>query len=1534
MRWRQPTRTEGRLWLAQFNEALHDWVQAGFPDDDQPSRALAALRALLDREPDCADLVSGLAVTLLFQGQDSLPAARGVEAAELGLRAERMRVDDDGERSLQRTYLLNAKARIRLGDHETFTGLDEAAEAAHIVNKPGQEGPLVDYLRAWTAVTEADGWDALLEPDRALDGYHAAFDLVGPFVSGDDHLLRLLVEVVTFLYGDSEEHPDELVQATLRSIWHALASMRVNSAIGIARCKAILRSDDADESARAVADAIARFGPGASDAALFTPIVRNIDLASTRAVVNAVVEQAGALRLDSHPYLAVLCAVSSAKLAEDGGDPAELLTEAQVSRENVADRLAIAASLGWAFVAEAKCESSTMLEPQGVQPFVLAMERLVETEDERLRDLRILASLDEPLAYAIDQLTKAFERDGDTATRIHLARLLDGVRGARPPFVALLRGAKAVDDIEAGRHALDRLGRLEAALRTWPEAACVIQREGGSGTIFICISADTPPFVVRADAAWREAARALGSELQAQAAELDLVGTPGPAAGMERAGRTAFETLPQPLQQFIAAHRVLLLCPDYRTNGDSIPYELFHDGSDWLGITKVLARYPSLRAMTRSVEGTALRVQERRALAVAVPHAEGFDDLRFAAEEADWVQQRLADDDWDAPVIATDRVSAAFLLQRLPFASHIHVAAHGDATGRDEAIVCVDGERLHTDDLLRRFFPRMPTVYLNTCDLATTRYVGAGVSRGLALAMTEQGAGAVVANLLPVDDAFSSQLAQAFYASESPFGEALRLARSSLASSGVSPLFWSTTVLLGDPRTTLRPSRPTPTLAGRLLNAYFEAPGEVDETAILEAARALATGQEDPRLTAAVSLVRDVASWDDVPERATLAASLQIALTLDHLPTAAMIAFMIVDSMDDEAEHDLASRAIAETLALLEPLEAEGGVWKRLLDRLLARWAELQRGEGRLEGRVSGPGSPEEHQEMTEIGRALTDAQLAVAARAMRRGEAPGPRNEQSAADVCWNAILAGGGIDLDDTQAAFAYARQTVQRLVSVGGLSEEIASLATTAIAGFLMWSWSRQPAADLPAEMAEGQSSTLGIVVQSLGEHWPPMPADWFATVEPFREETASALATLEGLPYDDSLYPRIDEVISGIHARADELLEHVRVDHPDRLPDAATWILGTLVERNTYSWTDGSVPEDISERLRGVFFSIASPGDDLFIPWLMEGFKSVREREMDELDRWKYGIGDAQAEDTEADRADYEDAESDDSHEHPSYESVARIPRGEREATIRELLEEVAEDTADGLPEGLIAAVVDESYLPVIERGLDPAAPLVVQSNAVRTIGLLADWQWDHREIASPDTSIPRLLSLYEATEVRRIRQEIVQTVFKFDPTDLPIEFVLDRLALDHQAVKGAILSEMQFVVDRPYLRDLVNDRLLPMLHEFCEYPLSQSVYRDDLFGESDFRFWVFRCIRTIGNPESVPVIERYMESTNWPLEALVEAAHAHWALTGVPTYLEVLRRAKREDALGNAETALKEMEKFVRAEARKKKASSEQPEKRP
>ena len=68
----------------------------------------------------------------------------------------------------------------------------------------------------------------------------------------------------------------------------------------------------------------------------------------------------------------------------------------------------------------------------------------------------------------------------------------------------------------------------------------------------------------------------------------------------------------------------------------------------------------------------------------------------------------------------------------------------------------------------------------------------------------------------------------------------------------------------------------------------------------------------------------------------------------------------------------------------------------------------------------------------------------------------------------------------------------------------------------------------------------------------------------------------------------------------------------------------WLLGCLIKNNTYSYTRGSAPEHVEEKMKDVFYHYNAKAEGKIFPWLDRGFKSVREAEPYELTRWKYGL----------------------------------------------------------------------------------------------------------------------------------------------------------------------------------------------------------------------------------------------------------------------------------------------------------------------
>jgi TIR domain-containing protein len=253
--------------------------------------------------------------------------------------------------------------------------------------------------------------------------------------------------------------------------------------------------------------------------------------------------------------------------------------------------------------------------------------------------------------------------------------------------------------------------------------------------------------------------------------------------------------------------------------------------------------------------------------------------------------------------------------------------------------------------------------------------------------------------------------------------------------------------------------------------------------------------------------------------------------------------------------------------------------------------------------------------------------------------------------------------------------------------------------------------------------------------------------------------------------------------------------------------------------------------------------------------------------------------------------------------------------DRRRRIGQLLEQTPGDSIDNLPEGLLDLIADRGDVAVLEEKLTPGTPTTVLVNAINAIGLAVDWEWRHKVIKSPH-SVAKLIALYAELDDVDVRSNILMAISKFPSTEIPFDFLIDRLAIDPPLLKANILAEMQFHVEKPYLSRVVLRRLLPLLHEFCGYPQEQCMYSDEFQGEMDFRYWVFRCLGAVGSRESVPIIEGFLATNVWPLDMLAEAANAHWDITQTTNYIDILRKAKKEGVAGNTEHALEEMEEYL------------------
>ena len=244
----------------------------------------------------------------------------------------------------------------------------------------------------------------------------------------------------------------------------------------------------------------------------------------------------------------------------------------------------------------------------------------------------------------------------------------------------------------------------------------------------------------------------------------------------------------------------------------SIPWELLHDGDDFLG-----RRFRIGRLVT--MDGEERPALQRRmtpplsALIVADPSG----DLPAALDEAREVERILEDSPAIGPVTTlTGRVTVRTFRDELPKHDILHYAGHADFASGEANLRLADGPlatRLIEQVAGHVDFPGL--VFLNACSSAgDTRAVSSGVdplggASGVASSLLLAGVRHVVGTLWEVRDEVARQFARSFHRSlgaSETIGAAMERARQAVAGRhGEGSLLWADHLLYGDPTWRIEP---------------------------------------------------------------------------------------------------------------------------------------------------------------------------------------------------------------------------------------------------------------------------------------------------------------------------------------------------------------------------------------------------------------------------------------------------------------------------------------------------------------------------------------------------------------------------------------------------------------------------------------------------------------------------------------------------------------------------------------------------------
>ncbi len=273
----------------------------------------------------------------------------------------------------------------------------------------------------------------------------------------------------------------------------------------------------------------------------------------------------------------------------------------------------------------------------------------------------------------------------------------------------------------------------------------------------------------------------------------------------ERVCRTVWRELPENIRHDLTEAETILISLSNMGDMNQVPVELFHDGREYLGLTKKVLRVTSPGQLYKILGENWINTN---------PYGKGL--IVRAAEDPDFGHLPLADSEvqnaersmytYAEEVCLLHEPSAEELLTALRNGVDImHYIGHGFADENGEMLILSSEEAISALNLQSTKPARAPVSILSSCFVGRARHLRTGKQRGITAALLEEGAGAVIAASYALPDQVGNQFVRTLYhhGRATRLSDAVLLTRRSLAARGYHPVAWGAFFLFGHPDATL-----------------------------------------------------------------------------------------------------------------------------------------------------------------------------------------------------------------------------------------------------------------------------------------------------------------------------------------------------------------------------------------------------------------------------------------------------------------------------------------------------------------------------------------------------------------------------------------------------------------------------------------------------------------------------------------------------------------------------------------------------------